>query len=136
MQKKSVKKVVKKKGDKGNICLIYEDEGVEGKVYFYTHWRGSNMREIIRQALIRGKDRWDDAPYLARIIFSELIKDDILGLTGYGIAPFEMDRSKLVFVDLKEQEADGMAFDEYILKPKPLDHKKRLSYTQLAQGMH
>lgn len=46
---------------------------------------------MVRSALRRGQDRWDDEPYLARIIFSELIRDDIEGETGYGISTYLTD---------------------------------------------
>lgn len=43
------------------------------------------LSDTLKKALVRGKSRWDDAPYLARIIFCEMVKDDVEGLTGWGI---------------------------------------------------
>jgi len=75
-------------GDRANIKMVYEND-VE--IYFYTHWGGSELPETLKSALIRGQSRWDDEPYLARIIFSEMIQDEIMDTTGYGISPYECD---------------------------------------------
>ena len=75
-------------GDRANIEMIYNDGN---KVYFYTHWGGYNLPEILKSAMIRGENRWNDEPYLARIIFSEMIKDNILDETGYGISTYICD---------------------------------------------
>ena len=76
-------------GDRGNVKLIFGKE--ESPIYFYTHWQGTNLPEIVRHALIRGRSRWNDPSYLARIIFSEMIRNEVDELTGYGIAPFQTD---------------------------------------------
>jgi len=77
-----------KMGDRGNIEMIYESGE---KIYFYSHWGGSDLTDVLRKALERGKDRWGDEPYLARIIFCEMIQDDVMDLTGYGISPYICD---------------------------------------------
>ncbi len=71
-------------GDRANIC--FHDDG--GTIYFYTHWEGEELQNTLRAALIRGKDCWGDNAYLARIIFCEMIKNNVLGLTGYGISTY------------------------------------------------
>ncbi len=86
---------------RSNIAIKYGDGN---KIYFYSHWDGADMKEILKNALIRGKERWNDEAYLARIIFSEMIKDNILDLTGYGIAPYEMDKNyETIVVDIKNK---------------------------------
>lgn len=66
-------------GDRGNIV-------VDG-VWLYTHWDGCEIKQTLQSALVRGKDRWDDSQYLARIIFCEMLgKNDVMGLTDYGIS--------------------------------------------------
>ena len=89
-------------GDRGNICMVEQDGS---KIFFYTHWNGSNMLNILRNAMIRGKDRWSDEPYLARIIFSEMIKDNIMDTTGYGISTYLADNENdILYVDVREQK--------------------------------
>ena len=70
-------------GDRGNIVMHYE---LGGEIYFYTHWRGSDLPEILQTALLVGQSRWDDAQYLPAIIFREIVKD-AQGVTGFGISP-------------------------------------------------
>jgi hypothetical protein len=68
-------------GDRGNIVI--EDSGE--RVYLYTHWKGSDIGLIVSKALAR-RQRWDDPPYLACIIFDELTDGQKSGETGYGIS--------------------------------------------------
>ena len=65
-------------GDRAQVLI--KDTGV----YLYTHWGGSKLPEVVTNA-IRRLERWNDPEYLARIIFCEMIKDDVGGETGYGI---------------------------------------------------
>jgi hypothetical protein len=88
-------------GDCGNI-VVQEDK--DHRVYLYTHWSGSEMPETLRSALVRGKERWSDPQYLARIIFCEMVHSDN-GLTGFGITSRVHDNSHpLVVVDCEKQE--------------------------------
>lgn len=70
-------------GDRANIVVT---NGDNDRVSLYSHWGGHRMPETLRAALVRGKERWTDPSYLARIIFCEMIKGDLDGLTGYGIS--------------------------------------------------
>lgn len=89
-------------GDRGNIAM--KQSGDNGKIFFYTHYDGDYLPRILQAALIRGKDRWDDEPYLGRIIFCELVKDDILGDTGYGISTYQTDNEHpILYVDSSKQ---------------------------------
>lgn len=74
-------------GNRANIELKYQSGE---SVFFYSHWDGSNVDEIVRKALAR-KQRWNDEAYLARIIFSQMIKDTLMEETGYGISPWECE---------------------------------------------
>lgn len=68
-------------GDRGNIVI---KEG-RNQVWLYTHWSGSDIEDTLKSALSKAPDRRADAPYLARIVFQELVGDDH-GTTGYGIS--------------------------------------------------
>lgn len=81
-------------GDRGNIVM---EESDGKRVYFYSHWSGSELFKILQNALTTGKSRWDDEQYLARVIFCELVKDDD-GITGYGISTYMGDNEHPVFV--------------------------------------
>lgn len=89
-------------GDRGNI-VVQETEGK--RVYLYTHWKGSQIGGVVAKALAK-KKRWDDAPYLARIIFCELIdvEGDIKGEAGYGISAGICDNEyPILVVDVEKQ---------------------------------
>lgn len=100
-------------GDRGNICMEIED-GTE--IYLYTHWHGSELKSILQSALIRGRSRWSDESYLARIIFSEMIKDSVEELTGYGIST-SLAEGGVIKVNVAAQEVwhgtKHWSFEEY-----------------------
>lgn len=87
-------------GDRAQVKVVLENKSI----YLYTHWDGSELENIVISALKRGSDRLDDPEYLARIIFSEMIKDDIMGSTGYGIGNHQHgDVHRVVIVDCDNQ---------------------------------
>lgn len=43
------------------------------------------MEVPLAKALDRGRDRWTDSEYLTRIIFCDMVRDDMDSTTGYGI---------------------------------------------------
>ncbi len=87
-------------GDRANV---YVHDGDEPGVYLYTHWAGTELPMTVRTALHRGDSRWTDAPYLARIIFCQMI-DGTEGLTGYGISAAVGDGDdRIVDVDCETQ---------------------------------
>jgi len=89
-------------GDRGNIVM--KQSGDHGKIFFYTHYDGSDLPRILQAALVRGEDRWDDEPYLGRIIFCELVKNDVLGNLGYGITTYQTDNEHpVLYVDSNSQ---------------------------------
>jgi len=90
-------------GDRANI-KITGSSSFPVPVFFYTHWSGSELPEILKAALIRGKNRWDDPQYLARIIFCEMVKGYVLEEPGYGISSEIGDGdSNVITVDMGEQ---------------------------------
>ena len=102
-------------GMRRNIELDYGPKrALGGKIYFYTHWGAEGLEDCLRAALIRGRARWDDPPYLARTIFSEMIQDEVQALTGYGIAPYAMDPEyPTIKVDLRKRTVNGKSFTEF-----------------------
>jgi hypothetical protein len=69
-------------GDRGNIHIITESGG---DIWLYAHWDRYQLPSITAAALERGRGRWGDGSYLARIIFSTLVVNDVLGETGFGL---------------------------------------------------
>lgn len=71
-------------GDRRNVIVQHDKDN---SVALYTHWSGSELPQTLARALDRGRGRWNDGTYLTRIVFSEMVKDEILGETGFGIEP-------------------------------------------------
>jgi len=103
-------------GDRGNIRVIQD----KGELYFYTHWTGYELPQILAAALDRGRDRWSDAPYLSRIIFSEMIHNYVLENTGFGISvsreDYNYDDIIVNMNDLTVTDRRGVTrmFDDYV----------------------
>jgi len=80
-------------GDRGNIEIVqgtrWAGEGEEPRaldsVFLYTHWRGSQVAQILADALNKSEGRGSDPSYLTRIIFNELQGEDRTS-TGFGIS--------------------------------------------------
>lgn len=88
-------------GDRANV---YVHEGDEPGVYLYTHWSGHELPETVRTALARAAERWQDQPYLTRIIFDEMTLGHQGETRGYGITAVLGDGGEqLVDVDTRLQ---------------------------------
>lgn len=77
-------------GDRASIAIKFT---AEDTIYLYTHWLGSEVEEIVNEAIEEGR-RLDDAPYFTRILFSKMIArghEGLEGETGFGIAPYVLD---------------------------------------------
>jgi len=112
-------------GDRANIVI--EPEGEGSSIYLYSHWGGTDLPETLRRALQRGRDRWDDKPYLTRIIFCEMVKDsggDLNTLTGLGIDICECDNEHpLIIVNTDSQmvliAGQHWSFESYVNSEAP-----------------
>jgi hypothetical protein len=101
-------------GERGNICV----KQAQGQVWFYTHWRGHEIKTVVQNAL-KKKERWDDGEYLARIIFDELRGDDS-GTTGFGISTCMGDNSyPIVLVDCVKKAVFIVNEDQIFLGQPP-----------------
>jgi hypothetical protein len=86
-------------GDRANVKIRNQN----GSVFLYTHWDGSELPDKLQRALKRHQ-RWDDSAYLTRIIFCEMVRDDIDGETGFGISTNRtMDDRPILIVDCSSQ---------------------------------
>jgi len=100
-------------GDRANIVLHYSNKQ---QIYLYTHWRGYCLPSILQSALKRGYSRWNDESYLARIIFSEMIQNEVLNETGYGLSTVPPDNQHSyinVYLDEQRVEINGTSWDFY-----------------------
>ena len=87
-------------GDRANAII----KDVDGEVFLYTHWNGSELPYLVQTALQR-KQRWDDPAYLARIVFCTMVKGSEADETGYGISTVICDNEHpLTVIDTAQQE--------------------------------
>lgn len=103
-------------GARGNIISKDNNE----QVVMYSHWMGSEIPSIIKTVLSR-KERWNDYQYLNRMLFEEMIKNDIGSSTGFGISNQRYDGGADYVVDVGNQsvitdEGISYSFEEYINK--------------------
>jgi hypothetical protein len=108
-------------GDRANVFV--KDEGYSEPnsrgVYLYTHWGGEVLPHHVQVALKR-KQRWDDGPYLTRIIFCTMIKGQEDEETGFGISGSLCDgENAIITINIREQtisfgKAKKWKLDEYV----------------------
>jgi len=108
-------------GDRANVLVI---DG-ESRVYLYTHWAGTELPGVVRDALAR-RLRWSDGPYLTRMIFGQMVGPNggVMGETGYGISSVVGDGdNRVVVVDVDNQSVKirisdmdvlSMTFDDFV----------------------
>jgi hypothetical protein len=97
-------------GDRNNIKITYR---TGDSVYLYSHWGGSELGDIVRSALAESA-RVSDESYFARVLFSRMIRDDIDGETGFGIAPYAPDQdygNKMIHIDYNTKPGTIPAID-------------------------
>ena len=116
-------------GDRGNIAILTES----GQVWFYTHWRGSEIGKTVKEALAL-KTRWNDSPYLARIIWDKFVPanyhgeesgfgiDSSIGDNGHPIVVVDVPKQR-VFTIEEEQLDDGKI-------PRAFEPPKSKSFTE------
>jgi hypothetical protein len=89
-------------GDRGNIAVV-DTYGTNSAVFLYTHWGGGEIAIDLAKALSR-QARWDDGPYLTRIIFDAMVGDEHGQESGHGISTGLTDNEHPVLVvDVRHQ---------------------------------
>ena len=81
-------------GDRSNIVVKQHDGS---RVWLYGHWMGEDSINIVRDVLSQ-RERWSDAPYLARMLFARMIQGSPDSSTGYGISTYMCDNEYPVIV--------------------------------------
>lgn len=113
--------------------VLVKDEQDPG-VFLYTHSGGPRLPLLVRGALMR-RQRWNQAPYLARLIFSGMTWGSSQGDAGFGISSILGDNNYPVIVvdtakqtvsyisedDAREKRTDrpgaSWSFEEYVQAP-------------------
>lgn len=98
-------------GSRGNIFMVQHPNGSgqsDVGIFMYTHYSGHALPEIL-QTVLRHKVRWNDEPYLARMIFSAMIKDDVSGERGAGLSTYLCDYNYPILVVNSEEQTVSVA---------------------------
>jgi len=88
-------------GDRSNVKITYN---TGESIYLYTHWGGSELREVVERVLST-TGRLEDESYFARVVFCAMLGDNLQdwrGETGFGIAPYAPDQdstNKMIHID-------------------------------------
>lgn len=88
-------------GDRSNVKITYHNGQ---SVYLYTHWGGSELREIVERTVDR-TSRLDDESYFTRVVFCAMLGDNLQdwrGETGFGISPYRVDQdgdNRMIHID-------------------------------------
>lgn len=67
----------------------FELQDYKGSVWLYSHWGGDTKANDLALALEHAEPRWGDVSYAMRMVISYLMKDNLMGDTGYGISSYE-----------------------------------------------
>lgn len=106
-------------GERGNIVV--------NGVWMYTHWGGDRLKQTLKSALKRGKDRWTDAPYLARIVFCEMVQHEVLSTRGFGLSTRMTDNNyNILVVDVMKQKIYEHEENNEALPNEPEKPEQRL----------
>ena len=88
-------------GCRGTIEIIEKDN--DPSVFLYTHWGANEMLSQITTTL-KKKKKLNNASYLTRMIFCEMVKGDEEGNTGYGIQTWRTgDAEEEITVNVEHQ---------------------------------
>jgi hypothetical protein len=95
-------------GDRANVVIRTKGNP---DLFLYTHWRGDNLDSIVHTALTFAAEsnRLRDDPYLARIIFCEMVGDHLRDATGFGISTVLTDNEHPIIVIDVDSQTIGLA---------------------------
>ena len=101
-------------GDRGEVYI--KDENVR----LYTHWDAEELIKTVKRALSK-KWRWDDAHYLGRIIFDEMIGNNQGTETGFGISTGQTDAWRIIQIDCENQTVSIEEYEKFVLKDQSFE---------------
>ena len=88
-------------GDRRDVKMTLQTD--DPPIYFYTHFGGKDLPETVRSILDKPevRHRWDDPPYLARIIFCGMIKSSCIKEKGIRDLPETIEASVVPILNFK-----------------------------------
>jgi hypothetical protein len=121
--------------DTGNVFVV-NHQGILGSkegVVLYTHSEGQELALVVKKVLSK-RVRWDDAAYLGRIIFCQMIKGKEEEDFGFGITNEVFDAKRpIILIDVENQEISFCypnTFDECLVEESVFVKWKFEEYTK------
>lgn len=71
-------------------CILIKQNVKDNGVFLYTHWNADSISNTIKTAL-KKYWRWNDAPYLTRIVFDVMTKDNHDTEIDFGISDHQIN---------------------------------------------
>ena len=94
-------------GDRSNIVVVQPDNS---RIWLYGHWMGEDNYRVVGEVLSQ-RLRWNDAPYLARMLFEKMIEGSYDKETGFGISTHMCDNEYFIVVLRPDQT---VVLEQYI----------------------
>lgn len=102
--------------DRANVAIVIPHKNKVEFVCLYTHLGGYELAKTVQTSL-KKKWRWGDEPYLARIIFQEMVGDD-KGDRGFGISTGICDNEHPIIVIDGVEKRVGFVEEEIFVKAR------------------
>jgi len=127
-------------GDRSNIVIEDTYGEVPNRVYLYSHWAGERIIESAVHGL--NSSRATDAEYLARIVFEDMVKEDLGGETGFGIAARLGDNEHPILV-ISDTRTDGTVVyfenqreygEEFVPVTRKIPYKDFVTLVESTEG--
>jgi hypothetical protein len=113
----------------------FHEEAASDPIIFYQHFDGYDIAHFVADALHEGgMGRINDPPYLARIIFTEMIRNGLDNTTGYGItqhSAVSKDYEYIVKVRCNFDNDTWIYYNDEEYKPLDFMHKFSKKWQQL-----
>ena len=94
---------------------------------------GERLPELLQAALKKGESRWDDEPYLTRVIAQGVFGEDD-GITGFGLTTYITDNSyPLLVVDAEKQTVGVCEAPRGERLPSPLPLYKEVPFADFVK---
>ncbi len=113
----------------GSPVTYVLEESPEHRIYIYQHSDGYLAEATLRGAINDSRNRWDDEPYMNRMLIDNIIQDHE-GETGYGISCEFQDsmypvlvvdhRRKGVYIEGKPE--DCVPFNDFVSHGMSIEH--------------
>jgi len=86
-------------GDRANVYIHHGDNP---GIYLYSHWDGTELPSVVKRSMDteRAKRNYNDAEYLAHVIFEDIFDEDPGNDKGYALSLYPLDgENRIVDID-------------------------------------